>query len=96
MAFGSSISKESNKAVPLESIQSNYQELSYQPQEIKPVILFIVDEYNSPDNLFELTKDSSIHNFNNWLNNKDDNKIILESLSKLRKRRQQLIEIYFF
>jgi hypothetical protein len=34
--------------------------------------------------------------FNNWLNNYDNNKIILETLTKLRKRRQQLIEIYFF
>lgn len=67
VAFGSSISKEPNKAVPLESIQNNYQELTHQPQENMPVILIIVDEYNSPDNLFELTKDSSIYQFNNWL-----------------------------
>jgi uncharacterized protein (DUF486 family) len=67
VAFGSSISKEPNKAVPLESIQNNYQQLTHQPQETKPVILIIVDEYNSPDNLFELTKDSSIYSFNNWL-----------------------------
>ncbi len=67
VAFGSSISKEPNKAVPLESIQNNYQKLTHPPQEIKPIILIIVDEYNSPDNLFELTKDSSIYSFNNWL-----------------------------
>ena len=71
VAFGSSISKESNKAVPLESIQNNYHELTSRPQETKPVILIIVDEYNSPDNLFELTKDSSIYQFNNWLIEKD-------------------------
>ena len=67
VAFGSSISKEPNKAVPLESIQSNYQAISSPVQEARPVILIIVDEYNSPDNLFELTKDSSIYQFNNWL-----------------------------
>jgi hypothetical protein len=67
LAFGSSISKEPNKAVPLESIQNSYQELTSRPQETKPVILIIVDEYNSPDNLFKLTKDSSIYSFNNWL-----------------------------
>jgi hypothetical protein len=67
VAFGSSISKEPNKAVPLESIQSNYQAISRPVQEARPVILIIVDEYNSPDNLFELTKDSSIYQFNNWL-----------------------------
>jgi uncharacterized protein (DUF486 family) len=70
MAFGSSISKEPNKAVPLESIQSNYQSITHGPQNTKPVILIIVDEYNSPDNLFELTKDSSIYSFNNWLKEK--------------------------
>jgi uncharacterized protein (DUF486 family) len=70
VAFGSSISKEPNNAVPLESIQSNYQAISRSVQEARPVILIIVDEYNSPDNLFELTKDSSIYSFNNWLKEK--------------------------
>jgi uncharacterized protein (DUF486 family) len=70
VAFGSSISKEPNKAVPLESMQSNYQSINHGPQNTKPVILIIVDEYNSPDNLFELSKDSSIYSFNNWLKEK--------------------------
>jgi uncharacterized protein (DUF486 family) len=70
VSFGSSISKEPNKAVPLESIQNNYQAISRPVQEARPVILIIVDEYNSPDNLFELTKDSSIYSFNSWLNEK--------------------------
>jgi uncharacterized protein (DUF486 family) len=70
VAFGSSISKEPNKVVPLESIQSNYQSITHGPQNTKPVILIIVDEYNSPDNLFELTKDSSIYSFNSWLKDK--------------------------
>jgi len=37
---------------------------------IKPVILIIVDEYNSPDNLYQLTKDSSVYSFNHWLQQK--------------------------
>jgi uncharacterized protein (DUF486 family) len=70
VAFGSSISKEPNKAVPLEYMQNNYQSINHGPQNTKPVILIIVDEYNSPDNLFELSKDSSIYSFNNWLKEK--------------------------
>ncbi|MFM1756396.1 MAG: hypothetical protein RL621_1350 [Bacteroidota bacterium] len=70
VAMGSSLSKEPSKAVPLESIQSNYQTITHPAQDAKPVILIIVDEYNSPDNLFELTKDSSIYSFNSWLNEK--------------------------
>jgi hypothetical protein len=70
VTLGSSVSKAPSKAVPLDSIQSNYQEISHTTQEIKPVILIILDEYNSPDNLFELTKDSSIYSFNNWLKDK--------------------------
>ena len=70
VAFGSSISKEPNKAVLLESIQSNYLAISRPVQEARPVILIIVDEYNSPNNLFELTKDSSIYSFNSWLKEK--------------------------
>ena len=67
IAISSSISKKPSQAIPLDSIQSNYQSIAHGPQKIKPVILIIVDEYNSPDNLFQLTKDSSIYNFNNWL-----------------------------
>jgi len=67
VALGSSLSKEPSKAEPLDSIQNNYQAISHTTQEIKPVILIILDEYNSPDNLFDLTKDSSIYSFNNWL-----------------------------
>ncbi len=70
VALGSSISKEPSKAVPLESIQSNYQTITHPAQDAKPVILIIVDEYNSPDNLFDLTKDSSIYRFNSWLKEK--------------------------
>ena len=70
IAISSSISKKPSQAVPLDSIQSIYQAISRPVQEVKPVILIIVDEYNSPDNLFELTKDSSIYSFNSWLKDK--------------------------
>jgi Sulfatase len=70
IAIITSISKKPSQAVPLDSIQSNYQSITHGPQKNKPVILIIVDEYNSPDNLFELTKDSSIYSFNNWLKEK--------------------------
>jgi uncharacterized protein (DUF486 family) len=70
VALGSSLTKEPSKAVALESIQSNYQPITHPSQKTKPVILIVLDEYNSPDNLFELTKDSSIYSFNNWLKEK--------------------------
>ena len=70
IAISSSISKKPSQAVPLDSIQSNYQSITHSAEDAKPVILIIVDEYNSPDNVFELTKDSSIYSFNNWLKEK--------------------------
>ena len=70
VALASSLSKEPSKAVRLESIQSNYQTITHSAEDTRPVILIIVDEYNSPDNLFELTNDSSIYSFNNWLKEK--------------------------
>lgn len=72
VAFSSSITKKKEQVKPLESIQNNYQAMRPNLQEIhhkvKPVILIIVDEYNSPDNLYQLTKDSSVYRFNQWLN----------------------------
>lgn len=72
VAFSSGITKKKEQVKPLESIQNNYQAMGPNLQEIhhkvKPVILIIVDEYNSPDNLYQLTKDSSIYRFNQWLN----------------------------
>ena len=70
IAISTSISKKPSQAVPLDSIQSNYQSIAHGLQNNKPIILIIVDEYNSPDNLFELTKDSNIYSFNNWLKEK--------------------------
>jgi hypothetical protein len=72
VAFSSAITKKKEQVKPLESIQNNYQAMGPNFQEIhnkvKPVILIIVDEYNSPDNLYQLTKDSSVYRFNQWLN----------------------------
>jgi len=72
IALGSSVSKRPTKLEPLNSIQNNYQIIGSNDQSsaIKPVILIIVDEYNSPDNLFQLTKDSSVYSFNQWLQQK--------------------------
>jgi hypothetical protein len=73
VAFSSSFTKKKEQVKPLESIQNNYQAIGHNFQRInkkeKPVILIIMDEYNSPDNLFELTKDSNVYSFNNWLKN---------------------------
>jgi Sulfatase len=85
IALGSSVSKRPSGAVPINSIVNNYQIIKSNHQgtdknkiengikdiaATKPVILIIVDEYNSPDNLFQLTKDSSVYSFNQWLQQK--------------------------
>jgi len=69
IALGSSVSKRPAKIEPLNSIQNNYQIIGSNDQgsASKPVILIIVDEYNSPDNLYQLTKDSNVYSFNQWL-----------------------------
>jgi len=84
IALGSSVSKRPSCAVPINSIVNNYQIIKSNNQDTdkieigngikgiaatKPVILIIMDEYNSPDNLYELTKDSTVYSFNRWLNN---------------------------
>ena len=70
IALSSSIANKPREKQPLESIQNNYQKFELAEQSNKPVILIIVDEYNSPDNLFQLTKDSSVYIFNQWLQQK--------------------------
>jgi hypothetical protein len=37
----------------------------------KPILLLIIDEYHSPEDLFKVTKDSSIYNFSSTLKNND-------------------------
>lgn len=70
IALSSSIANKPREKQPLESIQNNYQKFEVTEQSNKPVILIIVDEYNSPDNLFQLNKDSSVYSFNQWLQQK--------------------------
>lgn len=53
--------------------------INYTSQEIKfkainkrkPILLLIIDEYHSPEDLFKVTKDSSIYNFSLALKNND-------------------------
>ncbi|MFM1930437.1 MAG: hypothetical protein RL387_1765 [Bacteroidota bacterium] len=74
VAFSSSLIKKKEQVKPLESIQNSYQAIGHNFPGInkkeKPVILIIVDEYNSPDNLYQLAKDSSVYGFNQWLQQK--------------------------
>lgn len=74
VAFSSSFTKKKEQVKPLENIQNSYQAMGHNIQGKikieKPVILIIVDEYNSPDNLYELTKDSNVYSFNQWLQQK--------------------------
>jgi hypothetical protein len=39
----------------------------YSSQNQKPIILIVLDEYSSPDELYKIVKDSSIYNFSNTL-----------------------------
>jgi hypothetical protein len=39
-------------------------------QDQKPIILIVLDEYSSPDELYKIVKDSSVYNFSNTLKNK--------------------------
>ncbi|MCX6299880.1 MAG: sulfatase-like hydrolase/transferase [Bacteroidetes bacterium] len=63
--FNSSSSTEKIKNI--NSIQNSYIQLQKKPEYVKPVILIISDEYNSPDGLYNVFKDSSIYNFSNDL-----------------------------
>ena len=36
----------------------------------KPIVLIVLDEYSSPDELYKIVKDSSVYNFSNTLKNK--------------------------
>jgi len=68
---------------PIDSIQNGYKHISenlssdkngnqdgYRSQDQKPIILIILDEYSSPDELYKIVKDSSVYNFSNTLKNK--------------------------
>lgn len=51
----------------INSIQSSFTQLQKKPENTKPVILIISDEYNSPDGLYNVFEDSTIYNFSNKL-----------------------------
>jgi len=68
---------------PIDSIQNGYKHISenlssdknenqdvYRSQDQKPIILIVMDEYSSPDELYKIVKDSSVYNFSNTLENK--------------------------
>ena len=55
---------------PIDSIQNGYKPISkslgsniYEVQ--KPIILIVLDEYSSPNELYKIVKDSSVYNFSN-------------------------------
>jgi hypothetical protein len=65
---------------PIDSIQNGYKHISenfesnknenqdgYRSQDQKPIILIVLDEYSSPDELYKIVKDSSVYNFSNAL-----------------------------
>lgn len=60
---------------PIDSIQNGYKPISeslgsYRNEVQKPIILIVLDEYSSPDELYNILKDSSVYNFSNALKNK--------------------------
>jgi len=60
---------------PIDSIQNGYrnisESLSSDKNEVqKPIVLILLDEYSSPDELYKIVKDSSVYNFSNTLKNK--------------------------
>jgi Sulfatase len=56
---------------PIDSIQNGYKHISEnRRQDQKPIVLIVLDEYSSPDELYKIEKDSSVFNFSNTLKNK--------------------------
>jgi len=56
---------------PIDSIQNGYKHISgNRSQDQKPIVLIVLDEYSSPDELYKIVKDSSVYNFSNTLKNK--------------------------
>jgi hypothetical protein len=60
---------------PIDLIQNGYrnisESLSSDKNEVqKPIVLIVLDEYSSPDELYKIVKDSSVYNFSNTLKNK--------------------------
>ena len=51
---------------PIESIQNGYKKIENVANG-KPIILIVLDEYSSPNELYKIVKDSSVYNFSNNL-----------------------------
>ena len=57
---------------PIDSIQNGYKHISESlgsniNEVQKPIILIVLDEYSSPNELYKIVKDSSVYNFSNTL-----------------------------
>ena len=57
----------SKNKINYNSFQNAYQSIHIKDLSAKPVLLIIADEYNSPDNLYTLFKDSSLYQFSRQL-----------------------------
>jgi hypothetical protein len=66
---------------PIDSIQNGYKHISESlssdkngnennNEGQKPIVLIVLDEYSSPDELYKIVKDSSVYNFSNALKSK--------------------------
>lgn len=60
---------------PIDSIQNGYKPISESlgsniNEVQKPIILIVLDEYSSPDEIYKIVKDSSVYNFSNSLKSK--------------------------
>ena len=53
-----------------EKVKNNFHLIDLVEKNEKPVILIILDEYSSPDELFNLNQDSSVYDFSDYLNSK--------------------------
>lgn len=67
---------------PIDSIQNGYKQIienfesnkngnENKKGNEKPIVLIVLDEYSSPDELYKIVRDSSVYNFSNTLKNKD-------------------------
>lgn len=60
---------------PIDKIQNGYKHINdstnkNSSEDQKPIILIVLDEYSSPDELYKIVNDSSVYNFSNTLKNK--------------------------
>ncbi len=54
---------------PIEFIQNGYKKINNVAND-KPILLIVMDEYSSPDELYKIVKDSSVYNFSTTLQSK--------------------------